>query len=149
MTRRGFTFIEVLVVMAIIGILANLAVPATLEMRRRADAARIIGDFNAIRAAAFDYFAEAGAYPGTGPWGRAPRELVPSLPQGFTFRYGEVDYRWRSWSVRGALPGRANRVELVGLEIRSQDQRLLRMVTGLYGGSLAFGNARQITFVID
>ena len=43
MNRRGFTFIELLVTLILVGILVNIAVPAISLFKRRAIAARGVG----------------------------------------------------------------------------------------------------------
>lgn len=149
MTRRGATIVEMTVVLVIIGILANIAIPAGTAVKRRADAARVIADFNTIRAASLDYFAEKGTFPRTGRRGRVPRELVSSLPGGFKFRYRSVTYRWRRWSLPNGLPRNRRQTVLVGLEIRTRDTALLQSIKKLYRGQLAFGRKRKVVFVIQ
>ena len=147
MNRRGFTLIELLVTISIIGILANIAIPKFTEARRKADAAKIISDFNAIRHAIYDYSAESGLYPRSRSYGTIPPELVNSLPEGFEFRYKDARYRWRRWASRTGVP-RNNAPALFGVQIRSNDRRLIQTVQRVYQG-VTFGNARTITLVIE
>src|ERR1051325_6798395 len=95
--RRGFTFIELLVVVTILGILANLALPALTTLRTRAEAAHVIGDFEAVGVGALDHFTAKGFYPPTGAWGVVPPDLVAGLPANFTFAYKDAQYRWHNW----------------------------------------------------
>ena len=83
--RSGFSFIELLVAMTIIGILANIAIPTAWEVRRRARGAALIGDHGAIRTAVLDYYAANNDLPQSGSMGSVPPDLVASLPNGFTF----------------------------------------------------------------
>ena len=50
--RKGFTFIELLIVCAVMGILAGLAVLKYMDLRCRALSAQVVGDLEAIRLAA-------------------------------------------------------------------------------------------------
>jgi len=99
MNRRGFTLVELMVAMLIVGILATLSVPSISAMVRRADAARVVADVHAIRIAAHDYYAANGTYPASGSAGTVPGTLAPSLPRGFSFRYKTVTYRWRRFGL--------------------------------------------------
>ena len=148
MNSRGFTFIEILLVTVIIGILANLAIPYYRDARRKADAAAIIADFNAIKVAAFDGFAKNGTYPASTGWRRVPPALVASLPDGFVFEYGSASYRWRRWATAQGLPRRRNSPALLGVDVRSNDRELIRSIRGVFGG-ISFGNNRRITLVIE
>jgi len=147
MNRRGFTLIELLVTITILGILANIAIPKFGDARRRADAAKIISDFNAIRHAVYDYNATSGRYPRSQSYGTVPPELVNSLTDGFDFEYKDARYRWRRWASATGVP-RNNAPALFGVQIQSSDRKLIQAINSIYQG-VKFGNARTITLVIE
>jgi type II secretion system protein G len=62
MKRSAFTLIELLIVVAIIGILAAIAVPNFLNARTRAQIARVEGDLKAISTAHEMYKIDTGKY---------------------------------------------------------------------------------------
>src|SRR5574341_233462 len=97
--RRGWTMIELLMVLTIMGILANLAVLGLRMIRIRAEAAHVIGDMHAIELAAHSHHAERGGYPPSEQWGTVPATMAPMLPDGFDFRYGDdAQYRWHRYA---------------------------------------------------
>jgi prepilin-type N-terminal cleavage/methylation domain-containing protein len=147
--RRGLTLIELMVTMTLLGILANLGVPAYGELRRRAEATRVIGDIGAIRVAVMEHYVEYQTYPASGPWGAAPPTLVASLPQGFEWHWRDVEYRWERWSLPNGLPTNPSQTVLVGVTVRTTDAVLLAALRGLYKGHVAFGTPTQITFVLE
>ena len=149
MNRRGMTFVELMIVIAILGILANIAIPKVMEVRRRAQAASVIADYNAVRVAAYDGFAKTGTYPRSSRWGRVPPELVGSLPERFSFRRGDLTYRWRRWSLPNGLPRNPRQTVLLGFQVRTRDRELMKSIKGLYNGPLAYGSSIQVTFVIE
>ncbi|HQO36925.1 MAG TPA: prepilin-type N-terminal cleavage/methylation domain-containing protein [bacterium] len=62
--RRAFTLIELLIVVAIIGILAAIAVPNFLNARVRAKIAKVDSDQNALSKALEMYLLDNNSYPG-------------------------------------------------------------------------------------
>ena len=56
--RRGFTFIELLTVMIVIGLLAAIGVPRIRSMKERSYQATLRSDLGAVRTAQEIYFAE-------------------------------------------------------------------------------------------
>ena len=149
MNRRGMTLIELLVVLLIVGVLANIAFPAMTVMVRKADATHVIGDFKAVRVAVFDYYASTATYPPSGNWSEVPAALRNELPQGFTFEYKNVQYRWRRFTLPDGLPSDPSQTVLLGLDVQSSDANLLQTVKNLYRGPLAFGSATSVTLVIE
>ena len=63
MKRRGFTLIELMVVIAIIIILAAVAIPNYLNMTARAKKSRISSDFASLATALESYNTDWGHYP--------------------------------------------------------------------------------------
>lgn len=61
--RKGFTLIELMIVIAIIIILAAIAIPNYLRMTDRARRARIAGDFTSLATSLEAYSVDWGAYP--------------------------------------------------------------------------------------
>jgi prepilin-type N-terminal cleavage/methylation domain-containing protein len=61
--RKGFTLIELMIVIAIIIILAAIAIPNYLKMTERARRARVAGDFTSLATSLEAYSVDWGAYP--------------------------------------------------------------------------------------
>ena len=64
--RRGFTLIELMIVVAIIGILAAIAVPLYQNIQSRARTAKAQADTRSIASAIVQYSAHCGDYPNGG-----------------------------------------------------------------------------------
>lgn len=148
MKRRGFTFIELIVVVVILGVLANIAVPAYRDIRLRADAARVIADFTTIRLAAYDNFASNEFYPGHSGWTIVPTAFQSLLPGGFQFQYRMARYRWRRWSRRDGTPRNSNRQAQLAVQVRSSDRKFITAIRNQFKGD-SYGNRGQITLIIE
>jgi prepilin-type N-terminal cleavage/methylation domain-containing protein len=61
--NKGFTLIELVVVIAIIGILAGIAIPRFMDATATARGARILADMRTLDSVATMYYARAGTYP--------------------------------------------------------------------------------------
>ena len=67
--KQSFTLIELLIVVAIIGILAAIAVPNFLNAQTRAKVSRVESDFRSLATAIEMYFLDNNAYMPYGEWG--------------------------------------------------------------------------------
>ncbi|MGI9086946.1 MAG: type II secretion system protein [Chthoniobacterales bacterium] len=66
-SQRGFTLVEIMIVVAIIALLASIAVPGFLRARKRSQASRVINDLRLLDGAVDQYAIEnnkvSGAHP--------------------------------------------------------------------------------------
>jgi prepilin-type N-terminal cleavage/methylation domain-containing protein len=65
--RRGFTLVEIMIVVAIIALLASIAVPNFLRARKRSQASRILEDLRVLDGATDQYAIENNKTTGTNP----------------------------------------------------------------------------------
>jgi len=120
--RRGFSLIELMTVVSVLGLLVAIAVPRYRDMKRRAVAAKIASDFNAVRVAAYNYFADNSTYPPDGSAGVTPAALLPYLPQNFKFANGNYTLDYDVW------PSPSDPKQLVvGVTVTSGDQELVNL----------------------
>jgi prepilin-type N-terminal cleavage/methylation domain-containing protein len=76
-TKKGFTLIELMIVVAIIGILAAIAIPKFADLITKSREASVKGSLGSIRGAVTIYYSDQeGAYPTTAA------NLVPALTLG-------------------------------------------------------------------
>ena len=97
--RRGWTLVELLTAMLVMGVLSSLAILKYIYLTRTAFAAKIAGEFVTVRLAAYNYEADHNnQWPAeTGP-GTVPAEMAPYLPSGFTFQRTTYDLDWDNLS---------------------------------------------------
>jgi len=144
--RRGFTFIEILVVMIVLSILSSLAILKYIDLRHRALSASATADLQAVRLAAYSAWYEHGNWPNEEGAGVVPAGLVPYLPVGFIFSKPEYTLDWDNFVPPGGGPSGAMQL---GVVVSTTNARLMKALQDNLGSKAPFfvvgGN---LTFVI-
>ncbi len=79
MNRKGFTLIEMMIVVAIIAVLVAIALPNMLGSRRAANEKAALGELRTVATAMETYFIREDEYPTTNPFQTLYNEqLLPS-----------------------------------------------------------------------
>lgn len=147
--RSGFTLIEIMIVTLILGILAGLGVPTYRRMIVKAHAARVAGDFNVVKMAAYSYFADHGAWPPDVNRGVVPPGLVPYLPANFQFVEPDFKIDWDNWSLPDGTPTEPGTNVLVGISVVTPDPELGHAVIDLLGNTnVHYTIGEHYTFVL-
>lgn len=142
MNRRGFTFIEMLVVMIVMGILASIAILKYMDLRNHAVAASIARDIETVRLGAYNHWADHETFPGEAGSGVVPAAMVPYLPQNFDFARPQFAYDWDNFGAGGGG-------YQVGLTVAVSDARLQTLVMRSFEGRYPFfRNGDAITYII-
>lgn len=147
--RGGFTLVELLVVVAIIGILAGLAIPNLKNMIQRARAADVAGTMNVVKVAALNYNADQHGWPPESALGVVPPDLVSFLPANFSFKRNGYTLDYENWSLPGGLPGDPNTHTLIGVSVKVTDPALGNALLELLGSAIVFDVNNTYTIVID
>ncbi|MDH3269698.1 MAG: type II secretion system GspH family protein [Gemmatimonadota bacterium] len=146
--RAGFSLIELLMAVSIVGILAGLAIPNLRGMTYRARATEVAADLNAVRVATQNYVGDQFSWPAEAAQATVPPELVGFLPEGFSFVGNgyELDYENFSPVV---IPGDPTTTQLLAVAVIADTDELSNAIVELLGTSLIFSAGRKHTVVID
>ena len=113
MIQKGFTLIELMIVVAIIGILAAIAIPAYQDYTIRAQVTEGINLADAMKVAVADYYTQNGAFPAAGVTTAAPTGL--GFTDVSTGKYGTVDLFATTGTIRATFAGAVVNQKLVGM----------------------------------
>lgn len=103
--HRGFTLVEIMIVVVLIGLLATLAYPAIQRAQETTQNSRIINDFR-IFANAFSYYSmEHGVYPPDGGFDPVPTGMDNYLPSSWLTPPAGGQWLWdqNDWGVTAAV----------------------------------------------
>jgi prepilin-type N-terminal cleavage/methylation domain-containing protein len=144
--RSGFTIVELLTVMIVLGLLAGIAVLKYIDLRHRARAAAVAGDLRAVQLAAYGAMYETGSWPAEAGPGAVPPGLVPYLPAGFSFVRPEYTLDWENFVSPGGGPAMPFQA---GVVISADEPRLMHTLEQILGTKLPFiSQGGTLTFII-
>jgi len=144
--RHGFTIIELMMVMLVMGILASLAVLKYVDLRHRARAAQVAADLESVRLAAYGAWYEHNAWPSEAGPGQVPADLVPYLPQNFSFTRPEYTLDWENFVPPGGGPSTGMQL---GVVVTASTPRLQRTLEQVLGNRMPFVSVGgTLTFII-
>lgn len=154
--QKGFSLVELLVVVIIIAIVAAIAIPSLLASRRAANEASAISSLRTIHSAQVTYFATAGTNTtyGTlallGPTGVGAQSLIDGQlasgtksGYGFTLNTGTGAYCALATPTTAGLLGTGNRWFGVGTQGVIFEAAATGTITCAATGALAGGTAIQ------
>lgn len=147
--RGGFTLVELLVVAAIVGILAGLAIPNLRTVLLRARATELAGDLEVVRTAVLNYMGNQHSWPSEAGSGQIPGGLEEYLPDNYSFTRNGYDLDFENWSLPGGLPGDPSTRTLIGVSVVVTDPQLGNALVELLGNAIVFSSGNTHTVVID
>lgn len=152
--ERGFILVEIITILLIVGILITVWIPNYIAIRKKAQAATVIGDFLVIRDAVMMYYSDHDKWPQSSQWGKSPEGLGLFMPSGFSWDHRpemDIRYSWEYLPVPGLEDQRAGGI--TGLSVFSGDDALLRAIAGIFRGRMVlakgFNDTRRIILIMQ
>lgn len=141
--RKGFTLVEMMVVMVVIGLLASIVTLKYIDLSRTAYAAKVVGEFTTIRLAAYNYEADHNnQWPSEVGAGITPPEMIPYLPQGFSFVAPTYTLDWDNRSP-SLTPYQ------LAITLTSGDAKLMNALQQALGNNAPyFFSGDQLTYIL-
>ena len=147
-SRRGFTIIELLMTLTIVGLLSSIAVPKFRDIRRRVTAAQIMGDFDVVRHATLSFYVDSQYFPAEAGAGKFPSGLKAYLPNGFKMKKPEWSIDYENWSMKTQSKYTKTGI-VIGVSFTTPDTILGRTAMKLVGNAPSFTMGSKYTFLIS
>ena len=144
--RHGFTIIELMMVMIVMGLLAGMAILKYIDLRHRARAVQVAADLESVRLAAYGAWYEHNTWPNEAGPGQVPFDLVPYLPQNFSFVNPEYTLDWENFAPPGGGPSDGMQI---GVVVTASTPRLQTALQQILGNRMLFVSVGgTLTFII-
>jgi prepilin-type N-terminal cleavage/methylation domain-containing protein len=141
--RSGFTVIELLTVMLILGILAGISILKYIDLRNTARAAAVAGDFRVVMVAAYNYHSDYETWPPDGGPGAPPAPLAPYLPGGFSFAKPEYTLDFDNLGLGGGA-------YVIGVTVTTSNADLMaKLIRNLGTRQPYFASRGALTYIIS
>jgi len=147
-SRFGFTFVELMIAMIIVGCLSAIAVPKYIDLKRRANTTKVLGDFQAVRVAVMSFYADSSYFPKESGPGEIPPNLTKYLPINFSFIRPEWTLDYENWEL-GQGQGFSNSSALIGVTVICQDPALGETTSRLLGNVPQVSYSPSVTFMVS
>jgi len=131
MNRRGFTLVELLTTVAVIGLLASIALPRYQQIKKKATAAEVVSAMTTARGAAYNYSETAGSWPATSGLGSVPSGMDQYLPGGGTTIFHGSDHQLGWLAIPGGFGFKSTQI----LYAFMSDGVVCQSVYGMWGGA--------------
>ena len=151
MSRRramGFTLVEVMVVVIIIGLLGSIAIPKFSAIRRQATATQIVGDYDVVRHATLSFYVDSGYFPKEAGAGSIPKGLVKYLPTKYTFKKKLWTIDYENWTGKTSKAYKSTGI-VIGVSFTMQDTMLAQTAMILLGNEPAVTVGNKYSFLIS
>ena len=106
--HRGFTILELMVALTIIGVILAVGIPTYSNIVRQARASQAVAGMETLRAAAYLYFGDHAEWPDEVQAGAIPPGLKPYLPEGIELMSPWYSIDWDNWMVWDNPGGNGN-----------------------------------------
>ena len=142
-SRRGWTLVELMTVIVIMGLLSAIGVLKYIDLTRTGYAARIASDFVTIRLAAYNFEADHNnQWPADAGPGVVPPQLAPYLPSGFSFSTPTYRLDWDNLSP-STVPYQ------LAVSLTTNDTRLMNSLVQNLGHRLPYFFAgNRLTYIL-
>lgn len=146
--------IELIMTLTIVGLLSAIAVPKFRDVRRRAGATHIVGDFGVIRHAVLSFYVDSQYFPADSKAGELPNNLGPYLPNGFQMAKPEweLDYdnikTTTGGGSKGKGKGNSSIAQTISLSFTTPDTALGRTAMNYMGNTPSYSVGNKFTLII-
>ena len=144
----GFTLVELMVVVMIVGLLGSIAIPKFSTIRRQATATQMVGDFGVVRHAALSFYVDSGYFPKEAGSGAVPASLKKYLPTKYSFKKKQWTMDYENWTGKTSKAYKATGI-VIGVSFTLQDSLLGKTAMSLMGNEPAVTVGKKYTFLIS
>jgi prepilin-type N-terminal cleavage/methylation domain-containing protein len=141
--RRGFTLVELVVVVFVIAILAAIAIPNMQSALMRARAAAAVGDLQVVRQAVYQYLGDKHQWPPDASVGVVPAGMAEYLPDGWSMVKDHYEINYDNWS------GGAAAAEFIAVTVEVADTDFGSYVVDMLGPNAWTNGTSKFTWVLE
>jgi type II secretory pathway pseudopilin PulG len=140
--------VEILIATTIVAVLSGIAVPKFRDMKRKATATQILGDFDVVRIAVMTFYVDSGYFPPESGSGAMPRNLKGYLPVNFLLKKKDWTLDYENWGLKTGSKYTKTGV-VIGVSVTTPDETLGQTAMKLIGNAPSFTVGSKYTFLIS